>query len=186
VKGKTAIIGLSLCCWAASAGANEGSGKFATLIGEVLPGPCDNEGCKWFTIENSRLDGISAKGELYRIASKWWVSKPKREKERIPPLKLVSEGENHVFCSTTTPAIIIRTEPNGWKATRIAPEQKSTIRKEEESEIALYWGPCRRAAEADVYLSGTRLGKRLKYQVSYPFPDGAEIALTSPLDVMKW
>lgn len=98
----------------------------------------------------------------------------------------MSEGENHVFCSTTTPAIIARTEANGSKATRIAPEQKSTIHKGDESEIALYWAACHRAAEVDVYLSGTRLGKRLKYQVSYPFPDGAEIALTSPLDVMKW
>ena len=59
-------------------------------------------------------------------------------------------------------------------------------KKETETAIALYWGACHRATEANVYKSGTQLGKKLGYAVNYPFAEGDEKILSMPSDVLKW
>ena len=82
--------------------------------------------------------------------------------------------------------MIARVQGNGWKAKLLAPERKEAITKNIETTIALYWAACHRAIEADVYTSGIALGKRLSYNVKYPFENGDEMMLDSPLDTMKW
>jgi hypothetical protein len=177
------LIALSICH---AAIAEEGSGKFAQLFETVLPGRCDTASCDWFAIENARLDGISEKGELYRIQVRWWTSKPTANKAQKPPLKLVRDSELYVFCSTIKPAVISRVEGNGWKAKLLAPERTEAINSDNETSVALYWGACHKAIEADVYKSGTALGTKLSYKVKYPFETADEVLLHFPLETMKW
>ena len=177
---------LAICLSSSLVVAKEGSGKFEALTGKVLPGRCDSRSCTWFTIENSELEGIGQHGELFQLKVKWWTSKRSLQNS-IPPLTFSGQSQLYVFCSKTNPANITQTtDGKAWKALLLAPEQKNAIQKETETAIALYWGACHRATEANVYKSGTQLGKKLGYAVNYPFAEGDEKILSMPSDVLKW
>jgi hypothetical protein len=177
---------LAICLSSSLAVAKEGSGTFEALTGKVLPGRCASTSCTWFTIENSELEGIGQHGELFQLKVKWWTSKRPLQNS-IPPLTLSGQSQLYVFCSKTNPTNITRTaDGKAWKALLLAPEQKNAIQKDTETAIALYWGACHRATEANVYKSGTQLGQRLGYEVKYPFAEGDEKILSTPADVLKW
>jgi hypothetical protein len=183
---RAAIVIGAFTILCAGASAKEGSGRFDALFDTVLPGRCDANACDWFSIESARLDGIGDKGELYKTQVRWWTSKPTANKNQKPPLKPEGDTELYVFCSINKPAVITRVQGNGWKAKLLAPERAESINGGNETSVALYWAVCHKAIEADVYKSGTALGKKLNYNVAYPFEKGDEIRLQSPLDTMKW